>query len=64
VMAFAAHDWQAHYGVLSVTDRRELRHVRRLVQVQLGAARREALEDEGRRLTPFDVVQRLRSAMT
>ena len=64
VMAFAAHDWQAHYGVLSATDRRELRHVRRLVQVQLGATQREALEDEGRRLTPFDVVHRLRSAMT
>jgi predicted ATPase len=64
VMAFAAHDWQAHYGVLSATDWRELRHVRRLVQVQLGATRREVLEDEGRRLTPFDVVHRLRAAMT
>ena len=63
VMAFAAHHWQSNFGLLSARDQRELRHVRRLVQVQLGAARREVLEDEGRRLTPLAVVNRLRSAL-
>lgn len=63
VMAFAAHHWQAHYGALSAADRHELRRVRRLVQVQIGAARRTLLEDQGRRLTPYAVLQRLRAVM-
>ncbi len=61
LMAFAAHHWQAHFGELSEADRRELRHVRRLVEVQVGAARRIRFEDEGRLLDPLGAMTLLRA---
>lgn len=63
LMAFAANHWQAHFGVLSDSDRRELRHLRRLVDVQIGAARRARLEDECRLLGPQEALQLLRATM-
>ncbi len=61
LMAFAVHHWQAHFGELSDADRRELRHVRRLVDVQVGAACRIRFEDEGRLLDPLGAMTLLRA---
>jgi predicted ATPase len=47
LMGFAASFWQANFGPLSRSDRRDLRRVRALVRAQIGAARTEALEREG-----------------
>ena len=46
-MSFAAHFWQRHFGPLAHSDQPHLRRVRRLVAVQLSAARHDALWAEG-----------------
>ena len=47
LMSFAAHFWQRHFGPLGRSDQPHLRRLRRLVSVQLGAARHDALWAEG-----------------
>jgi hypothetical protein len=50
-MAFAAVDWELHYGTLRDRDRRYIDKVRRLVRWQIGAARTAELWARGQRLT-------------
>ena len=47
LMGFAATFWEVSFGPLGPADRRTLRRVRALVRAQLGAARAQALWDEG-----------------
>ncbi len=47
LMSFALHFWQRHFGPIGRSDQPHLRRVRRLVAVQLGAARHDALWAEG-----------------
>jgi tetratricopeptide (TPR) repeat protein len=47
LMGFAATFWQTNFGPLGSADRRYVRRVRGLVRVQIGAARAEALWQEG-----------------
>ncbi len=47
LMSFAAHYRQRHFGPLARSDHPHLRRVRRLVAVQLSAARHDALWAEG-----------------
>jgi predicted ATPase len=51
LMAFAAVDWELHYGTLRDRDRRYIDKVRRLVRWQIGAARTAELWARGQRLT-------------
>ncbi len=56
LMSFAAHYWQRHFGPLGASDQPHLRRVRRLTQVQLGAARYDALWAEGAALPLAEAV--------
>ena len=47
LMGFAAAFWEASFGPLGPSDRRTLRRVHALVRAQLGAARAQALWNEG-----------------
>ena len=51
LMAFAAADWEQHYGTLRDRDRRYIEKVRRLVRCQVGATRTAELWARGERLT-------------
>jgi len=62
LMAFAARDWETRFGALGSDDQRELRRVRRLVQVQSGIARRAQWNDDGRRLDPRGAIALLRAS--
>ena len=56
LMAFAARYWETGFGPLSRGDRQTVRRVRGLVKAQLGAARAQALWDEGHRLNVAQAV--------
>jgi predicted ATPase len=56
LMAFTSSWWAQRFGALSAADRHYERVVRRLVQVQLGRARTEALWIDGRSLAPAGAV--------
>jgi predicted ATPase len=56
LMAFAEHHWTMHFAPLDAGEQRFVRQVRRLVQVQCGRARTQALWDEGRALTLREAV--------
>jgi hypothetical protein len=47
LMGFAATFWEQNFGPLGRADLQYLRRVRALVKAQLGAARAQALWDEG-----------------
>ena len=47
LMSFALHYWQRNFGPLARSDQPHLRRVRRLVAVQIGAARHDALWADG-----------------
>lgn len=56
-MSFAAHFWQRRFGPLTKSDQPYLRRARRLVSVQLGAARWDLLWAEGAALSLADAVR-------
>jgi len=56
LMACASLFWRSRFGDLSAQDRHDLRRVRRLAAVQIGAARVEALWHEGEQLSPAQAV--------
>lgn len=57
LMGFAARFWAERFGALTATDRHDLRRVQRLVAVQVGAARAQALHAEGEAMALSDAVR-------
>ena len=59
VAGAAEHFWTAHMGGLHADDRRDLRRVRRLVVVQIGAAATTRRWQAGREMPVAEVVDRV-----
>jgi predicted ATPase len=62
LMGFASTTWAAQFGALKADDRAEIRRARRLVAVQVGAARCAAAWAEGERATLAEAVAWMREA--